>query len=147
MKTKFGAIVNLRKNDMQRIERSIMQNENKIASKQSQIAALQEEFLGLKMPSGGAFYAFRAFEETKNMLLSHIALHCAELESLQANKTLLQEQYKKSHIEYEKVKFLEKKEQDSVLHKLKMQEKIQSDEIALMLYNNAGDKTIGGRVI
>ena len=147
MKTKFGAIVNLRKNDMQRIEKSIMQNENKIASKQSQIAALQEEFLGLKMPSVGAFYAFRAFEETKNMLLSHIALQCAELESLQANKALLQEQYKKSHIEYEKVKFLEKKEQDFVLHKLKMQEKIQSDEIAFMLYNNVGDKTIGGRVI
>ena len=99
------------------------------------------------MPSGGAFYAFRAFEETKNMLLAHIALHCAELESLQANKALLQEQYKKSHIEYEKVKFLEKKEQDSVLQKLKMQEKFQSNEIVLMLYNNAGDKTIGGRVI
>ncbi|CAM3382089.1 flagellar export protein FliJ [Helicobacter labetoulli] len=142
MKTKFGAIVNLRKNDMQRIERSIMQNENKIASKQSQIAALQEEFLGLKMPSGGAFYAFRAFEETKNMLLAHIALHCAELESLQANKALLQEQYKKSHIEYEKVKFLEKKEQDSMLQKLKEQERLESDEIALMLYSNAGGRAI-----
>ena len=50
---------------MQKLERSIMQNENKIANKQSQIAALQDEFLGLKMPSGGAFYAFRAFELNK----------------------------------------------------------------------------------
>lgn len=139
--------MNLRKNDMQRIEKSIMQNENKIASKQSQIAVLQDEFLSLEMPNGGTFYAFRAFEETKNMLLSHIALQNAELESLHANKALLQEQYKRSHIEYEKVKFLEKKEQDSMLHKLKQQEKFESDEIALMLYNNAGDKTIGDRMI
>lgn len=127
---------------MQKIEKSIMQNENKIASKQSQITALQDEFLGLKMPSGGAFYTFRAFEETKNMLLSHIALQCAELESLQANKALLQEQYQKSHIEYEKVKFLEKKEQDSLVQKLKRQEDSQSDEIALMLYNNTGGRVI-----
>lgn len=142
MKTKFSTIVNLRKNDMQKIERSIMQNENKIANKQSQITALQDEFLGLKIPSHGAFYAFRAFEETKNMLLSHIALQVEELEALHAHKAVLQEQYKKSHIEYEKVKFLDKREQDILLQKLKHQEKAQSDEVALMLYNNTGGRMI-----
>ena len=76
------------------------------------------------------------------MLLTHLALQNAELEFLQANKALLQEQYKKSHIEYEKVKFLEKKEQDSMLQKLKEQERLESDEIALMLYNNAGGRAI-----
>ncbi|TLD96776.1 hypothetical protein LS71_004010 [Helicobacter jaachi] len=142
MKTKFSSIVSLRKKDMQACERSILQNENKIASKQTQIGAFQEEFLQLQMPQNGTFYAFRAYEESKNMLLSHIAFAKQELEGLLANKALLQEQYKKCHIEYEKVKFLEKKAQDEMIKRLKRQEALEIDEVALMLYNNAGGRII-----
>ena len=137
MSGKFSSIVKLRKKDMQNCERKIMQNENKIASKKTQIDELQEEFVNLTLPQSGSFDLYRVFEDSKNMLLARLAVAKEELEVLEITKVTLQEQYRQCHIEYEKVKFLEKKEQDELLKKLKLKESQEIDEIALMLFNNA----------
>ncbi len=142
MKTKFSSIVSLRKKDMQVCELAMMQNESKIANKQIQIENLQKDFLQLKIPQAGTFYAFKAFEETKNMLLTHISLARNELEALFAHRKVLQEQYKKCNIEYEKVHFLDKKEHNGMIKNAKYKEKLEVDEIAVMLYNNAGGRAI-----
>ncbi|MCX2716843.1 flagellar export protein FliJ [Helicobacter sp. MIT 21-1697] len=142
MKTKFAPIVSLRKKDMQMCEHAMMQNESKIAHKQKQIEHLQKDFLQLKIPQAGTFYAFKAFEETKNMLLAHINLARDELETLFAQRKVLQEQYKKCNIEYEKVHFLDTKEQNEMIKNAKYKEKLEVDEIAVMLYNNAGGRAI-----
>ena len=47
---------------MQVCELAMMQNESKIANKQIQIENLQKDFLQLKIPQAGTFYAFKAFE-------------------------------------------------------------------------------------
>lgn len=138
MKTKFSSIVALRKRDMQECERSIMQNENKIASKKMQLSELEDELHHLCMPQNGTFYAFRAYEDGKRMLLFRIDEAKRELDALFANKNLLQTQYQKCHIEYEKVSFLDKKAQETLLKKLKLAEKKEIDDIAIMLYNKEG---------
>ena len=142
MKTKFSAIVHLRKRDMQECERAIMQNENKIASKRMQIDDIADELVGLKVPQSGAFQAFMAYEELKKMLLFRMGIAQQELEELHTNKMLLQEQYKKCHIEYEKMASLEKREQESMFKNLKLKEKKEVDEIATMLYSNTEGRFI-----
>lgn len=136
---KFSSIVKLRKKDMQNCERKIMQNENKIASKKTQINELQEEFANLTMPQSGSFDLYRVFEEAKRMLLVRLDILKEELEALEIIKITLQEQYKQCHIEYEKVRFLEKKAQDELIKKLKNREAKEIDEIALMLFVNANE--------
>ncbi len=89
MKTKFSAIVSLRKKDMQECERIIMQNENKIASKKMQIDEIADELVALQMPQKGAFDVFRAYNEMKRMLL--LAMHNVqqELDELLKEKRVL----------------------------------------------------------
>lgn len=113
-----------------------MQVENQIASKHSQIQALQDEFYALKMPQGGSFEIYLTFEESKKHLLAHLDSVNEELEVLHIRKVTLQEQYKQLHIEYEKMNFLNKKEQDAILKKLRIKERLEVDEIAVMLYKN-----------
>ncbi|WP_295701712.1 flagellar export protein FliJ [uncultured Helicobacter sp.] len=142
MKTKFSAIVSLRKKDMQECERIIMQNENKIASKKMQIDEIADELVALQMPQKGAFDVFRAYNEMKRMLL--LAMHNVqqELDELLKEKRVLQEQYKKHHMEYEKMSFLDKKEQEAMIKALKIQEKRETDEIAIMLYGNPESRAV-----
>ena len=142
MKTKFSSIVSLRKKDMQECERVIMQNENRIANKQMQIDAIADEVVKLEMPRSGTFYAFKAYDEVKKMLFYRMSVAQSELDELQANKAILQAQYKKCHIEYEKMAFLDKREQENMLQAIKMQEKKVVDESAMMLYNNVDGKVI-----
>lgn len=142
MRTKFSAIVDLRKKNMQKCEREIMQNENRIANKHNQIAHLNQSFENLKIPQNGSFDCFRAFEISKKAILYEIEMATQELQDLQNTKNALQERYRHLNIEYEKIKLLDKKVQDEAIKELKYREKIESDEIATMLYNN----TLGGVV-
>ena len=48
----------------------------------------------------------------------------------------LQEEYKKAHIEYEKIKYLEEQELQALIDKMKMQEQLYLDEISTMLFAN-----------
>ncbi len=142
MKTKFDAIVRLRKKDMQECELTIMENENKIASKRMQLDEMQNELMKINMPLVGTFYAFMAYEEMKKMILLRIQKARDELEKLFENRYFLQTRYQKCHIEYEKMAFLEKREQDEILKKIKMKEKKEADEIAMMIYNNMDGKVL-----
>lgn len=113
-----------------------MQIENHIASKHSEIQALQEEFYALEAPQGGSFRIYLTFEESKKIILVQISSVQEELEVLNIRKVTLQEQYRQLHIEYEKMKFLNQKAQDEILKKLKRRERVEVDEVAMMLYKN-----------
>lgn len=142
MNTKFASLVELRKNSIQKCERELLQIENRIASKHSEMQALQEEFYALKAPQGGSFRVYLTFEESKKNVLAQISSMQEELEVLNIRKVTLQEQYKQLHVEYEKMKFLNQKAQDEILKKLKRRERVEVDEVAMMLYKN----TLGSRM-
>ncbi|RDU59331.1 flagellar export protein FliJ [Helicobacter marmotae] len=142
MTTKFSPIIDLRKKDMQECERAILQNENNITNKRAQIERIADELVGLKMPQNGMFSAMQAYNEMKKMLLAHLQNIQDELNELLLHKNSLQNQYKKHHIEYEKIAFLDKKEQDKMFKALNNREKREVDEIAMMLYNRTGGKRI-----
>lgn len=136
MNTKFAPLVELRKNNIQKCERELLQIENHIASKHSEIQALQEELYALEVPQGGSFGIYLTFEESKKNILAQISFAHEELEVLNIRKITLQEQHKQLHIEYEKMKFLNQKAQDELLKKLKRMERVEVDEITMMLYKN-----------
>lgn len=142
MKTRFSAIVHLRKRDMQECERTIMQNENKIANKQMQIESIADEIVELKAPQYGTFYAFIAYNEVKQILFNRLSVAQNELEELLTHKAFLQTQYKQYHIEYEKMAFLDKREQEEILKAIKNREEKETDEIATLLYNNTEGRVI-----
>ncbi len=45
-------------------------------------------------------------------------------------------------MEYEKMSFLDKKEQEAMIKALKIQEKRETDEIAIMLYGNPESRAV-----
>jgi len=139
MKTAFSAILSLREKNLQKCEREILQNENLIANKKSEIEVLNSQFLALETPKSGEFITLMAFEKQKTIFASYIDKIKNELEMLLNRKIALQKQYKELNIEYEKVKFLEQKEQDALIKKINDKEKAELDEVALMLYNNGGN--------
>lgn len=138
MKTKYSAILNIKKNALQQQERKLLENQNKIANKQRQIAQLNDELHNLQIPQSGDFMLFSAFERQKYMVLGQIDIAKEELEALEIQKATLTHLYKESSVDYEKIKFLDTKIVESKLQQLRKQEEHQIDEVALMLYNNGG---------
>jgi flagellar biosynthesis chaperone FliJ len=71
-------------------------------------------------------------------MISHInpVGSMALLSQLEVNQ--LQEKYKKAHIEFEKIKYLEEQDFVAWIDKIKKQEQLDMDEISNMLFNNKG---------
>ena len=66
-----------------------------------------------------------------------------ELIAVQRNTKQLQSEYKKAHIEYEKFKYLEEQELQTMMEKIKREEQLYLDEISTMLF--AGEISKKGR--
>lgn len=149
LKTQFSALLKLRKNDLDNAERKVIACEGRLVLQQKVINDLRAQFLALEAPKEGTFHTFNIFSNAKHIITNQINEANIELESIKAHKAQLQEHYKKCHIEYEKIKFLQKQVQDKLLAKAKRKEQLESNEIALMLYNSntLGNNTLGGRVI
>lgn len=134
MKTKFDAIV-------LGIKQKVQNCENAIAELNSQIAKTQEEILSftcaiaeIELPSSGNALAFKEIYESKKAYLQKIENLSAFLSDLKFQKSQKQEEYKLCELEFEKMKYLQKKEIDAYIAKLKQKEQNQLDEVAVMLF-------------
>ncbi|PAV00531.1 hypothetical protein B9T66_02485 [Helicobacter sp. TUL] len=134
MKTKFSAILDIRYKALQSHERKMMQHNLLITQKQAEIDAFMRDVGEVHFPKSGDFGAYIALADTRDRLLTHIdGLH-SELSQLKAQAKALREEYKHISIEYEKIKYLDTKEQESRLKLLKTLGDKEFDEISVLLH-------------
>jgi flagellar biosynthesis chaperone FliJ len=135
MKTRFSALVSLKKNAMQKSER-VVQNANKnLLNAKEALRESLAELHNIPSPQQGIisdFLANRTLLESQRALISHNEEWVAytQKELLEA-----QEQLKRDMIEYEKFSYLELQEIEKLLKAKKLKEAKDLDEVALMTYS------------
>jgi flagellar biosynthesis chaperone FliJ len=134
VKTKFDALVKLKKLDVDKLTREIIKQNGKIAKANQELIALNEEFNKIEYPKSGNFSMITQIKIMQNALLNQINLKKEEIKFLENQKNLLNAQLKDKEIEYEKMKYLQGEEIKKIINKLKKEEAKNMDEIALILF-------------
>ena len=139
MKTKFDQIVKLKKLDVEKIERELLKQNQKIEKANQELKQFKIEFSKFEYPKTGNFSLITQFKTMQTAFLREIKQKEEELVFLENQKTLLQGQLKDKQLEYEKIKYLQGEEIKKMVKKLKKEEAKNIDEIALMLFKR-GEK-------
>ena len=139
MKTKFDQIVKLKKLDVEKIERELLKQNQKIEKANQELTQFKIEFSKFEYPKTGNFALITQFKTMQTAFLREIKQKEEELVFLENQKTLLQGQLKDKQLEYEKIKYLQGEEIKKMVKKLKKEEAKNIDEIALMLFKR-GEK-------
>lgn len=134
MKTKFDALLVGIKQKVQNCENEIAQINAQIKNAQEGIAECTRCIADMELPMEGSTLAFREIYEGKRAYLQKIEDLSSFLSSLKAQKIQKQEEYKLYQLEFEKMKYLQKREIDAYIAKIKQKEQNQLDEIAVMLF-------------
>lgn len=119
---------------MQNAELELSKINALIQATQEEIANFTQAISDVELPSSGSSLAFREVYESKRAYLQKIEESSQTLSSLKAQKGQKQQEYQLYQLEFEKIKYLQKKEIDSLIAKMKQKEQNQLDEIAVMLY-------------
>ncbi len=134
MKTRFSALISLKKNTMQKSER-VVQNANKnLLNAKEALRESLAELQNIDTPDHGLisdFLANRMLLDSQRAIIAHNEawVSYAQKELLEAK-----EQLKHDMIEYEKFKYLELQEIEKMLKAKKIKEAKDLDEVALMTY-------------
>ena len=136
MKSKFSKIAKIRKQKREAIEKELLKSQNRQKMLTHKIASLYEEIISIKMPQNGTVSLLSLVGEQKKILNRDKKHYEHELLLATVATQKLQEEYKKAHIEYEKIKYLEEQELQALIDKMKLQEQLYLDEISTMLFAN-----------
>lgn len=143
MKSQFSKIAKIRKQKRDAIERELLKSQNKERMLSHKIAAFYDEIAALQMPKEGMISLLLMVSEQKSIVNRDKKRCEQELLVVQRGTKQLQLEYQKAHIEYEKFKYLEEQELQTMMEKLKREEQLYLDEISTMLF--AGEISKKGR--
>lgn len=139
MKTKFTAVVKIKKKRVDDIQNSIFAVDALIAKTKAELADIKNRFNKLEPPRGGSFSTLIAFEDMKKAFRYEIETITLTLANHQNQKNMLIAALREANTEYEKMKHLENEEIARVAKLITARESKELDEIGVMLYNNRRD--------
>lgn len=136
MKTKFTAVVKLRKKKVDDLENSLFKMDAMINKAKEQLAQNQEKYHAMHSPEGGHFSALLAFEDLKKAFRYEIKGIKDSITAMINQRNMLLGQFKEANAEYEKMKYLENEEIKKIMKAKAVKESKELDEIGVMLFNN-----------
>jgi len=134
VKTKFDALVKLKKLDVDKIESELTKQNGKINKINQEIEKFQIELSEIHYPQSGNFAMITQIKMMQNAMREQINSKKEELKFLENQISLLKGQLKEKELEYEKMKYLQGEEIKKEIKRLKKEEDKNMDEIALMLF-------------
>jgi flagellar biosynthesis chaperone FliJ len=140
VKTKFSAVVKVKKQAVDKLQRDIQKINSSILQVKQQIQELQNILFSLTLPQNGNFSLFSQIKAQQNMLRDEIEKFKNQIMVLENRKNELMNELKKANIEYEKMKYIEAQEIKKLLKKNKLKEARYMDELAILLRKNDESK-------
>jgi flagellar export protein FliJ len=137
MDSKFKAIAKVRKQQMDKVETKLVKARFEKKSIEKKLKSLYEDIHNSTPPQKGTASIMALFHENLKVLRREKSDYADLLAHVNEKLLQLQNEYKKAHIEFEKIKYLEEQEYVAWLEKIKKQERIDMDEISSMLFSNA----------
>ena len=135
MTTKFSQLAKLRKQKLESIEIEIAIANRQKRDALSNIQRLNEEINLVVIPKKGNFSEISICNDAIRSVSIRKKAQEELIVSLNRHLEELQKAYKSANIEYEKIKYLEERELQKRIKKIKLKESKELDEIANMLYN------------
>jgi flagellar biosynthesis chaperone FliJ len=136
LKTKFSAVVKIKKKIVDDIQNSIFMIDIEISKTTVLLRETKDRYNTLKPPAEGPFSSLIVFEDMKKAFRYEIDTIKGNLADQQNLKNMLIGTLKEANAEYEKMKYLEEEEIKKVLKARAQQESKELDEIGVMLFNN-----------
>ncbi len=136
MKTKFTAVVKIRKKKVDDIENELFKMDAMINKTKETLAEDKEKYNSMESPMEGSFSNLIAFEELKKAFRYEIESLKMALTDMINQRNALLGALKEANAEYEKMKYLDGEEVGKVLKARALQESKDLDEIGVMLFNN-----------
>lgn len=141
MNSKFTPIVKVRKQQMDKIETLLAKARFQKSELEKKLALTSNEIENTEVPLSGSISVMVGFRERLDILRKEKA-RFDEMLSIKINEVnQLQDKYKRAHMEYEKIKYLENQDFEEWIEKIKRQEQLDMDEISNMLFVNKGEMT------
>lgn len=134
METRFSQILRFRRSIMDKIEQEVMQVNNLIFSKKSEIESLHKTIAEFSPPKTQEYRLFLAYRETLSNIREKITAENNILQMLESRKIDTLKRFKKAQIEYEKVNELHLEEVQIALKKAQRRELKNQDELAQIKY-------------
>jgi len=139
--SKFTPIVKVRKQQMDKIETLLAKARFQKSELEKKLALTSNEIENTEVPLSGSISVMVGFRERLDILRKEKA-RFDEMLSIKINEVnQLQDKYKRAHMEYEKIKYLENQDFEEWIEKIKRQEQLDMDEISNMLFVNKGEMT------
>lgn len=136
MKTKFDPLLLAGEQKVRMCEQAMARIDKEIREHQNQVLEFVHQMHQIKIPSNGNSLAFHRFYEAKRMYLDLIDQIQKKIAQLKLEKQKKSDEYKQCHLELEKFRFLQQKELQELVLKLKQKEQKELDEIAGMRFVN-----------
>lgn len=136
MNTKFDPVLKIKKQDLDKCEADMIQNNQLIASKNREIDSLLIELGEIDVPKSGSYWDFKNTQDVKKAFLGEIDKVRAEISMLKNIQKKLQESYRLAFIEYEKIKYLQDNEIKKMISQIKKNESKNLDEVGMMLFKS-----------
>lgn len=134
MKTQYTALVKIKKERLDMMERSVQSCHQTISQIEQKIEASYHELRSMEIPQGGDFSLFRQMQLLKHRIQDEIQFNKYNLQTAENALKKAMQQLKTANIEHEKFKYLETNEIEKVLKEQKRKEAKALDEVALMAY-------------
>jgi flagellar export protein FliJ len=134
VKTKFDSIVKLKKSKVNELENELAKLNNKILIVTNELHLLQNELKSFEYPKNGSFGLITQFKMLQNAKINEINQKKEQIKFLENQKNILLQRLKEANLEFEKMKYLQAKEIEKIVKKIKKAEEKHMDEIAIMLF-------------
>jgi chromosome segregation ATPase len=105
VKTKFDAIVKLKKMKLDEVNNEVSQLNSKIEMATQQLTKLQKEISDFEYPTSGNFSLITQFRTILDAKLVEINQKRLEIDYLNNQKNILAERLKEVNLEFEKIKY------------------------------------------
>lgn len=136
MTSKFKPIVKIKKQHMDKIESELIQARFEKQNIEKKIESLYADINSTVAPQNGTAAVMSLFRENLKLLRREKDDYEDALEFMENSIAKIQSEYKKAHMEYEKIKYLQEEELRVHLEKMKKKEQSDMDEIANMLFSS-----------
>ena len=140
MKTRYSSLVSVKKNIMQKSERTLQSANATLNRALTALEISYNELDDIVTPCSGLMPEFLAIRTLLDAQRALIKQNDEWVEFAKREILVAQEQLKKDTIEFEKFHHLELQEIKEMLRKIKIEESKELDEVALMTYSKKQDK-------
>lgn len=138
MNSKFTPIVKVRKQQRDKVETLLAKARFQKSEIEKKILVTNNEISNSVVPSSGNISIMTLFRGKLDILRKEKLSLREDLDVKINEVKQLQDLYKKAHIEYEKIKYLENQDFENWMEKIKKQEQLDLDEISNMLFVHKG---------